>query len=166
MSLAYVALGSNLDQPLQQLRKACTALAALPDSRLADSSHIYRSAAVGPGEQPDYLNAVTVVTTELAPLVLLDALQGIEQAHGRKRGRRWGARTLDLDLLLYGDEVIDLPRLRVPHPGLADRAFVLYPLRDLCPELVLPTGDSLESLWRRQPGTDLTTLDESLDIDA
>jgi 2-amino-4-hydroxy-6-hydroxymethyldihydropteridine diphosphokinase len=141
---AYIGLGSNLDDPQSQLRRAIEALRHIPESRLTAISRIYRSKPMGPSDQPDYLNAVAMFDTCLEPLVLLDALQAIEQVQGRTRnGERWGPRTLDLDLLLYGAEMIEHPRLQVPHPGIYQRNFVLYPLFDLAPELTLPNGLAL-----------------------
>jgi 2-amino-4-hydroxy-6-hydroxymethyldihydropteridine diphosphokinase len=111
---------------------------------------------MGPADQPDYLNAVAMLDTRLAPLALLDALQGIEQQQGRVRsGERWGPRTLDLDLLLYGSAVISGPRLEVPHPGIRQRSFVLVPLADLAPELVFPDGQSLREALRQCPSDGL-----------
>ena len=145
----YIGLGSNLAEPEHQLKQALAALAGLPQSRLIATAPLYRSAPMGPQDQPDYLNTVAALDTGLEPLQLLDALQAIEQRQGRVRdGERWGARTLDLDLLLYGDRVIDTPRLQVPHPGLGQRNFVLYPLYDLAPQLRLPDGRSVEQLRR------------------
>jgi 2-amino-4-hydroxy-6-hydroxymethyldihydropteridine diphosphokinase len=141
---AYIGLGSNLDDPLQQLQRAIAALRRIPESRLTAVSPLYRSKPMGPANQPDYLNAVAMFDTCLEPLALLDALQTIEQQQGRVRtGEHWGPRTLDLDLLLYGSEVIDLPRLQVPHPEITRRGFVLCPLSDLAPELTFPDGLSL-----------------------
>ncbi len=141
---AYIGLGSNLDDPQGQLRRAVEALRSLPESRLTAVSPFYRSRPMGPADQPDYVNAVAMLDTCLEPLALLDALQAIEQQQGRVRtGARWGPRTLDLDLLLYGTERIDHPRLSVPHPGMRERSFVLRPLADLAPELVLPDGTPL-----------------------
>jgi 2-amino-4-hydroxy-6-hydroxymethyldihydropteridine diphosphokinase len=114
-------------------------LAALPSTRLVTASSRYRTPPMGPPDQPDYVNAVAELETALAPLALLDELQRIESAHLRQRGaERWGPRTLDLDLLLYGDARLDLPRLTVPHPGIADRAFVLVPLAEIAPDLSIP----------------------------
>ena len=144
--LAYIALGSNLDAPKEQLARALDALRQLPRSRFISASGLYRTAPMGPPGQPDYINAVAAVETELEPLALLDALQAIEAAHGRVRLERWGPRTLDLDLLLYGEMTIDLPRLQVPHPGLGERNFVLLPLYQIAPELVLPDGRRLSDL--------------------
>lgn len=157
---AWIGLGSNLDDPLAQLRRAVTALMALPQSRLAAVSSAFRNPALvlpgasGPA-QPDYLNAVAGIDTALSPLALLDALQAIEQAQGRTREQRWGARTLDLDLLLYGNETQASSRLTLPHPGLRERLFVLQPLHDLAPGLVLPDGTPLAALLARCPRTPL-----------
>jgi len=150
---AFIALGSNLDDPAVQLQRAVIALAALPDTRLEQVSGVYRSTAVGPGPQPDYLNAVVRLATRLAPESLLDALQGIERAQGRVRGVRWGPRTLDLDILLYGDRHIQSARLTVPHPRMHRRDFVLYPLREISnTNLTLPGGADIDTLLARLPG--------------
>ena len=144
----FIGLGSNLADPLRQLRQAATALSAMPESRLTTISSIYQSHPLGPADQPDYLNAVAMLDTRLAPLVLLDALQAIELQQGRVRLQHWGPRTLDLDLLLYGAETIDLPRLQVPHAEMQRRNFVLIPLAELAPELVLPDGTALQDCLR------------------
>lgn len=158
---AYIGLGSNLDDPVQQLHLALASLAKLPHSRLAGCSRYYRSAPLGPQDQPDYINAVAALDTTLEPDPLLDALQAIEAAQGRVRARRWGPRTLDLDLLLYGDEVLVTQRLTVPHPGLGERNFVLYPLYELAPDLVLPDGHVLRDLVARCDGDGLEAIAES-----
>ncbi|MHA7814967.1 MAG: 2-amino-4-hydroxy-6-hydroxymethyldihydropteridine diphosphokinase [Pseudohaliea sp.] len=153
MQRCYIGLGANLGHPLRQLRDAARALAGLPGCRPGPLSPLYRSAPLGPRDQPDFLNAVAALDTVLAPLDLLDALQHIEAGAGRVRGRRWGPRTLDLDLLLYGDRELQLPRLTVPHPGIAERAFVLWPLADLCGEdFRLPWGSDIGTLKRACPG--------------
>lgn len=146
MITAYIGLGSNLAEPLAQVESAARELAALPGCELLALSPRYRSAPMGPADQPDYINAVAALATQLEPLALLDALQAIEQQHGRQRLVHWGARTLDLDLLLYGQQQIDHPRLRVPHPGLLERAFVLVPLADIAAQLRLADGQSLATL--------------------
>jgi len=152
MTPVYVALGSNLRNPESQLRSAVVALEALPDTRLDRVSSIYRSAAVGPGEQPDYLNAVILLATRLTPAALLDALQQIEQDQGRIRDTRWGPRTLDLDILLYGDLQVTSVRLTIPHPRMQQRDFVLYPLREISnTNLVLPDGSDIDTLLRQCP---------------
>jgi 2-amino-4-hydroxy-6-hydroxymethyldihydropteridine diphosphokinase len=144
---AYIGLGSNLVSPLRQVRQAIAELAQLPASRLVAVSRLYRSRPMGPSDQPDYINAVVAIETRLSPLELLDGLQAIEKVHGRVRGAvHWGPRTLDLDMLLYGDEIITGARLTVPHPGMAERSFVLYPLADIAPSLQLPDGREVEAL--------------------
>ena len=144
--LAYIALGSNLGDPLGQVSSALEELAAIPNSRLANQSRWYRSKAVGPGHQPDYINGVALLATTLPVEALFQHIQHIEGAHGRERRVRWAARTLDLDILLYGDEQIHTGQLDIPHPRLTERNFVLYPLADIDPNLVLPDGTGLRSL--------------------
>lgn len=143
---AYIGLGANLASPARQLWQALHHLATIEHSTLVASSSFYGSKPMGPQDQPDYVNAVAALDTALPPLALLDALQAIEQRQGRVRQRRWGERTLDLDLLLYGQQQLTLPRLTVPHEGLKARPFVLEPLKELAPKLVLPDGESLENL--------------------
>lgn len=142
MSPAWVALGGNLGDPRATLRRALRWLGALPGCRLERVSGLHRTAPVGP-PQPDYLNAVARLRTRLGPRELLAALQGLEHAAGRRRQVRWGPRTLDLDLLLYGDggrvSLRDLA-LELPHPRLHERAFVLAPLAEIDPQLVLASG--------------------------
>lgn len=145
-TVAYIGLGSNLENPRQQVEQALRELAQIPETNLVTTSPWYQSRAVGPGEQEDYINGVAQLDTALEPHALLDQLQAIENAHERVREIRWGPRTLDLDLLLFGSETIDTERLQVPHPYLTQRNFVLYPLADIAPQLILPCGDTLESL--------------------
>lgn len=136
---AYVGLGSNLNGPTGQLDSALDLLAAIPSTRLVARSSLYRSAPLGGIEQPDYVNAVAALLTRLTARPLLDALQQIEKQRGRERGGvRWGPRVLDLDLLVHGSHQIEEPGLTIPHPGIAERNFVLLPLRELAPELVIP----------------------------
>jgi len=144
--IAYVGLGSNLDQPRRQLLAAFEELAQLPQTRLAARSEIYRSAPVGHAAQPDFLNAVARLETGLAPEALLDALHAIERQHGRERPFADAPRTLDLDLLLYGEARIDGPRLKVPHPRMHARAFVLKPLLELDPQANIPGKGSAAGL--------------------
>lgn len=148
MSRSYIALGSNLDDPLAQVRKAIVELGQLPQSRVLAVSGLYRSAPMGPADQPDYINAVVALETALSPHALLDALQAIEQAHGRVRGaQRWGPRSLDLDVLLYDQQVFGDQRLTIPHPGIAGRAFVLYPLQEIVSEdFEIPGHGALKTL--------------------
>lgn len=143
MSVAYIALGANLGDPAATVNAAFAALAELPQSMLTARSALYRTAPVGILDQPEFVNAAARITTQLAPEALLDQLLAIEQRFGRIRAERNGPRTLDLDILLYDDLVIDTPRLTLPHPRLHLRAFVLYPLADLAPDLALPGRGSL-----------------------
>lgn len=164
MSLCYIALGSNLKNPAAQLRAAVEAIGQLPDSQLGLISPGYRSCAVGPGEQPDYLNAVLELETSLAPDTLLLALQAIEGQQGRTRTVRWGARSLDLDILLYDNQTLDSEHLQVPHPRMAQRNFVLYPLLDIAGgNLMLPDGRELGTLVAACPVGDLVQIDLNLD---
>jgi 2-amino-4-hydroxy-6-hydroxymethyldihydropteridine diphosphokinase len=158
---AYIGLGSNLEDPRAQLTRAFEELAQIPRSRLVARSPLYRSAPMGPQDQPDYCNAVARLDTELDAAALLDALQTIEQAHHRQRTRRWGPRTLDLDLLLYGDAVIADERLQVPHPHMAERAFVLYPLADIAADVLIPGKGSLADLLVTCPPTGLERIDDA-----
>ena len=140
MSCAAIGLGGNLGDAATTLRQAIEALGALPGTRLLRASRLYRTPAWGLTAQPDFINAVAVVETTLAPGALLDHLLAIERRFGRVRvdGERWGPRTLDLDLLLHGDATIDEPGLRVPHPHLHERAFALLPLAEIAPEAEIP----------------------------
>ncbi|HXG28611.1 MAG TPA: 2-amino-4-hydroxy-6-hydroxymethyldihydropteridine diphosphokinase [Nevskiales bacterium] len=156
---AAVALGSNLDQPAIHVRRALDELGQLPRTRLLVRSPLYRSVAVGPdgrpAPQPDFCNAVALLKTGLSPRELLQALQALEAAHGRRRGARWAPRSLDLDLLVHGDTVLDEPGLKLPHPRLAERNFVLYPLRDIAPELEIPGLGRVRELTQRLNDTGL-----------
>lgn len=143
---AWIGLGSNLDDPLDHIERALLELDRLPLTRRLAASACYISRPVGPADQPDFVNAVAMVATRLSPLALLDQLQALEQHHGRVRRRHWGPRTLDLDLLLFADYRLTWPRLTLPHPELAHRAFVLLPLADVAPELRLPDGRSVARL--------------------
>lgn len=147
----YIAIGSNLADPVAQAQDAVTALETLTASRLLAVSSLYASKPMGPQEQPDYINAVACIDTRLAPIALLDALQQIENEQGRIRKEHWGARTLDLDILLYGNDVMSTPRLTVPHYGMKEREFVLYPLAEIAPQLQLPCGQALSALLEECP---------------
>ncbi|UVL83169.1 2-amino-4-hydroxy-6-hydroxymethyldihydropteridine diphosphokinase [Pseudomonas sp. B21-028] len=158
MERIYIGMGSNLAEPEAQLRSALRALANLPDSRFIGVSAFYQSDSLLPG-QPRYTNAVAALDSQLAPLELLDALQAIETGQGRERLERWGPRTLDLDILLYGDRLIDEPRLKVPHYHMHARAFVLYPLAELAPaDLRLADGRLLPDLLAACPFAGLERL--------
>jgi 2-amino-4-hydroxy-6-hydroxymethyldihydropteridine diphosphokinase len=143
---AYIGLGSNLEQPVDQLRAGIAALAALPETVLEQCSSFYLSAPVGRLDQPDFINAVCRLRTALAPAALLRRLLAIEAGRGRSRAVSGGPRTLDLDLLLYGDRTVQQPGLALPHPRLHERAFVLYPLYELAPDLVIPGRGALADL--------------------
>ena len=136
---AFVGIGSNLNEPIQQIKDALELLDDLPGCHVTRRSSVYRSAPFGPVEQPDFMNAVAELATAVPAEFLLACLQEIERALGREPGgERWGPRAIDLDLLVYGDESIDLPDLQVPHPGISERNFVLLPLREIAPQLVIP----------------------------
>jgi 2-amino-4-hydroxy-6-hydroxymethyldihydropteridine diphosphokinase len=136
---AYIGLGSNLQKPAQQIEEALGLVAEIPDTRVVTVSSLYLSAPFGGVEQPDFVNAVASMMTQLAPLKLLGRLQDIENRQGRDRDEtRWGPRVLDLDLLVYSAQTIDESDLSVPHPGIGERNFVLLPLGEIAPDLVIP----------------------------
>lgn len=156
----YIGLGANLAEPVKQITAAKDALAELPQSQLIACSPLYSSKPMGPQDQPDYVNAVALIHTQLSAEALLDQLQRIELERGRvRKADRWGPRTLDLDMLLYGDHTINTPRLTVPHYGMHQREFVLYPLADLTPNLVLPDGRALSTLLSQVPLNNMEKLD-------
>lgn len=143
----YIGIGSNLGESQQQINVACKAMSTLADTRVLNVSSLYCSKPMGPQNQPDYINAVCLIETELSPHALLAALQQIEKDNGRTRdGERWGARTLDLDILLYGSENIDTSDLIVPHCGMSEREFVLVPLFEIAPMMIMPDGKPI-SHW-------------------
>jgi len=158
---AYIGLGSNLEQPIAQIQSAFQALSELPKSRLSCRSRLYRTPPLGPSGQPDYVNGVAVLETLLEPISLLDGLQAIEQTHGRRRdGERWGPRTLDLDILLYGEQAMNSERLTLPHPEMHKRGFVLIPLADCAPpELSVPGRGRLDELLLSCDRSGIETLD-------
>ena len=163
---SYIGLGSNLDNPELQLDTALGALDDIPDTRLVKQSSFYRSAPMGPRDQPDFINAVALLDSVLTAGQLLARLQTIENRQGRGRGgQRWGPRTLDLDLLLYGNRIIDEPELTVPHPGIRRRNFVLAPLLELAPELEIPGLGRADELLAAAGCAGITRLDRS-DTDA
>ena len=138
MTRAAVALGSNLENPDEQVRRGFDEIAALPDTELIARSRLFRTTPVGYVDQPDFVNACALLETRLAPRALLDALLAVEMKHGRVRDIPNGPRTLDLDIVVYGDRIIDEPGLKVPHPRAHERAFVLVPLLDVWPEATIP----------------------------
>lgn len=141
--IAYVGLSSNLEDPINQVKTALRELALLPESRLTAQSGLYLNPPMGPPDQPDYINAVAELETSLEAEDLLSHLQHIEELHHRRRIIHWGPRTIDCDILLYGQSVINSDRLKVPHPGLAQRLFVVKPLLEIAPNIVVPGVDSL-----------------------
>ena len=152
MEQVYIAVGSNLGEPLEQAHQAITALNAIPGSRVAATSSIYRTRPLGPQDQPDYLNLVVLLETALEPEALLNFTQKIELDLGRvRKAERWGPRTLDLDIMLFGQRVINTPRLTVPHYGLKEREFMLYPLNDIAPNLIFPDGELLSERLSHTP---------------
>lgn len=159
MSIVYIALGSNLNMPIQQLKLAIQTMADLPDTEIKKVSSLYQSQPLGPQDQPDYVNAVACLDTGLSPLALLDALQNIENEQGRIRLRRWGERTLDLDILLYDNQIIHNEHLTVPHYDMQNREFVIVPLYEISPELILPDGVSLQQLVKRFSSHQMAILD-------
>ena len=147
---AYVGLGSNLGDPVARLRAALDALAALPGVTALVASPFYRTAPFGPVPQPDFVNAVAGLLTTLDPEALHAALRALEQRLGRQPPReRWGPREIDLDLLVHGTARRDTPELTVPHPGIPQRDFVLYPLRDIAPDLLVPGLGAVRELAAR-----------------
>ena len=146
MHLAYVALGANLADPMLQVKSALEALTQLPESRLLRASSLYRTAPVGIHDQPDFINSVAAFETRLEPQAMLSALLSIEEKFGRRRDFHHAPRTLDLDLLLYDDRIINTPQLTLPHPRMHLRAFVLAPLLEIAPDCPIP-GRGHASAW-------------------
>ncbi len=158
-TLVYIGLGANLAQPVQQLERAVLALQGIKDTKLVQVSSFYGSKPMGPQDQPDYVNAVAALATRLSADDLLTELQQIELEQGRQRkDERWGPRTLDLDILLFGHHIIQTERLTVPHYGMKVREFVLYPLAELDSDLILPDGSELSELLKMVPLNGLTRL--------
>ena len=160
MTTAYIALGSNLENPGLQLQRAVDDIDSLPEIEVSGCSRLYISEPVGPEGQPDYCNAAVRVETTLTPLALLDAMQSIENDHGRVRTVRWGPRTLDLDIILFGHEVIESERLTVPHYQMHVRNFVLCPLLDIQPDLTLPSRKPVEELLKEMGTSGLEVMAE------
>lgn len=146
MTVVYIAIGSNLASPLEQVNAAVKAIGEIPDSRIVAVSSFYRTPPLGPQDQPDYLNAAVALDTTLAPEELLNHTQRIELQQGRvRKAERWGPRTLDLDIMLFGDEVINTERLTVPHYDMKNRGFMLWPLFEITPELLFPGNTPLKN---------------------
>ena len=159
MKTVYVALGSNLNDPLNQLKQAVQSLQEFAIN--FEVSPFYGSKPVGLQDQPDYVNAVAKFETNLTALELLDKLQHIENSQGRVRLRRWGERTLDLDIILYGNEQIQNERLTVPHIEMQNREFVIVPMYDLSPDLTLPSGEKLAEIYQWFKDHQMVVFNES-----
>jgi 2-amino-4-hydroxy-6-hydroxymethyldihydropteridine diphosphokinase len=155
---AFIGVGSNLGESRARVLAAFDALAGLPRTKLVARSRLYRTRPFGPVPQGDFINAVAKLETQLSARELLAAIRGIEAGAGRIRDERWGPRILDLDLLLYGNERIDSPDLTVPHPGIAERGFVLAPLLDVAPELDVPGAGSVEALLQALPADGIAEI--------
>ncbi len=164
--IAFIGFGSNLEQPTQQVKRALETLSTHKAIIVLQSSPWYQSKAIGPGQQPDYINGAVKIQTTLDPYALLEQLQKIENQQGRQRLVYWGARTLDLDLLLYEKKSINSNTLQLPHPEMHKRNFVLFPLFDIAPELILPNGNTIANLiaqcnqqgLRKLPATELEAI--------
>ena len=157
--VAHIGLGSNLDDPVRQVRQALQELGGLARTQLLASSSLYRTAPIGKLDQPDFVNAVAMLDTALSPRELLQELLALEARHGRVRSERNGPRTLDLDLLLLGALVLHEPGLELPHPRMHERAFVLLPLEQVSPDAVIPGRGSVKDLAARLPDQGVTRID-------
>ena len=159
---AYIGLGSNLDKPSEQVALALRELESLPDTRLVAVSDLYSNPPMGPQDQPDYINAVAGLLTRKMPEELLVLMQSLEQQLGRVRveGDRWGPRIIDLDLLVYGQSQISVPGLNLPHPGISERNFVLFPLRDIAPTLKVPGQGMVSVLAQQMNAAELQQINE------
>ncbi len=150
MTTVYIGLGSNLSgnigSPKEHVTAAIKSLGEIQSTQIISISSLYKSKPVGPQDQDDYVNAVVQIETELEPLALLDSLQVIENEHGRVRNERWGARTLDLDILMFGEDIIQNDRLIIPHPEMLNRSFVLVPLAEINPDCVIPEKGCVSDL--------------------
>ncbi|HEY5602197.1 MAG TPA: 2-amino-4-hydroxy-6-hydroxymethyldihydropteridine diphosphokinase [Gammaproteobacteria bacterium] len=165
MTAVFIGLGSNLNDPVRQITQACAEIAALAQVAHIKTSSLYRSPPMGRQDQPDYVNAVVEIATSLSPQALLAELNAIENRHGRVRSaERWAARILDLDILLYGDKVINSESLTIPHLGLYERAFVLYPLLEIAPDLSVPGHGAVRDLARNVDASALVKMDKSSSV--
>jgi 2-amino-4-hydroxy-6-hydroxymethyldihydropteridine diphosphokinase len=158
---SYIGIGSNQKEPIKQAQQAIETLKLLPKSELIKCSSFYCSVPMGPQDQPDYINAVAKIETQLSAIELLNALQAIELSQGRvRKNNRWGPRTLDLDIILYDNQQINSERLVVPHYGMHEREFVLYPLLEISPNLTLPNGTHLSHFIEICDKNGLTIISE------
>ena len=163
---AYIGIGSNLEDPQSQIINAFQELQELPNTQVLIKSSLYQSKPMGPMNQPDFINAVAKISTMLRPQELLNELQNIEERHQRKRQtERWGPRTLDLDIILYGDQQIDTKQLQIPHSGMAEREFVLIPLQEIEADLIIPGKGTLRELIERLPRYELKKID-NMDVES
>ncbi|EPE37445.1 2-amino-4-hydroxy-6-hydroxymethyldihydropteridine pyrophosphokinase [Candidatus Photodesmus katoptron] len=160
MSIAYISIGSNLSKPINQVNNAIETLKNLPKSKFLNASMLYNSSPMGSNNQPNYVNAAIAIDTKLTPFELLDCTKKIEQHYGRvrKNMERWQPRTLDLDIILFGNDVINSKHLTIPHYGMKEREFVLYPIIEIAPNLQLPDGIKLKSLLKNLDSTRLKYL--------
>ncbi len=161
---AFIGIGANLGDPASTVRSAIAALASLPDTKMVVSSSLYRTAPVGYLNQPDFVNAVAEIETHLNPVELLDQLLRIEAQFGRERGARNAPRTLDLDLLLHGSRSMNTPQLTLPHPRMAERAFVLVPLAEIAPDAAIGALGTAAQLLGSVSGTGVKFLHEAGDL--
>jgi 2-amino-4-hydroxy-6-hydroxymethyldihydropteridine diphosphokinase len=150
---AYIGVGSNMGEPAGEVRAAIQSLGRFTRTRLVSASRLYRTKPFGPVAQGDFVNAVAGVLTQLTPQELFAALRALESERGRRRAERWGPRLLDLDLLVFGGQVVDTPELTVPHPGIRERGFVLAPLADIAPDLDVPGAGRVAAMLRALPDT-------------
>lgn len=165
MNTAYIGLGSNLSDPAKQLKSAVKIISSLKDCQINKISSLYFSRPMGPQDQPDYMNAVLSLSTELTAMELLDKLQNIENSAGRvRKDNRWGARILDLDIILFGQQTINNERLTIPHYGMKTREFVLMPLYEISPTLTLPCDVTLNELIQSLDQNGLKIFDNSLQL--
>ena len=163
---AFIGIGSNLEDPQSQIINAFQELQELPNIQVLLKSSLYQSKPMGPNDQPDFINAIVKISTTLQPHELLNELQNIEERHLRKRQtERWGPRTLDLDIILYGDQQIDTKQLQIPHSGMAEREFVLIPLQEIEADLIIPGKGTLRELIERLPRYELKKID-NMDVES
>ncbi|MDG4813372.1 2-amino-4-hydroxy-6-hydroxymethyldihydropteridine diphosphokinase [Hydrogenovibrio sp. 3SP14C1] len=147
----YIGLGSNLSDPKMQVLKALDSLKDLPNTQWVSHSSLYSSRPQGPQDQPDFVNAVALLKTQLSPIELLDRLQAFETSQGKVKKRHWGERLIDLDILLYGHETLHTERLIIPHPFMIERDFVLLPMAEISPDLILPNHSRIKDLISELP---------------
>jgi 2-amino-4-hydroxy-6-hydroxymethyldihydropteridine diphosphokinase len=160
MAIAYIALGSNLQQPTQQVTRAFNAIAEMPSTTLLKRSSLYKTVPVGYDNQPDFINAVAMVETALTPEAMMQQLLSIEQQFGRERPFPNAPRILDLDLLLYDNITMQTDLLTLPHPRMQSRGFVMLPLTEIAVDLILPSGESVVELAKRFPQEDIQRIPE------